>query len=209
MTADPIERVIRRAFETGGPTARVHGVPLLTLAIRSGRLALFLALARTGADAADRRGRTALFFAGTAQAARRLLDQGAWATFGDCVGRQPLHAAARAGRVEVVQALLASGAQVNDPDRRGWTALHHAAAAGQLHCVAHLLSQRANPGLGERYGRTALDLALVSGHVQVMTLLAAAGARRDAWVPQAPALACPRPLPGRARAWRPAGLSCG
>lgn len=207
MTADAMERLILRAFETGGPMARVHGILLLTLAARAGRLGFYLALVRGQADATDRRGRTALFFADTARSAQGLLEQGAWATFGDHLGRQPLHVAAGAGRIDVVRVLLASDAQVNDSDRRRWTALHHAAAGGKTDCVAHLLGSGADPDRTDRYGRNPFDLALICGHVQVMALLAGVTVRRASWTPELRGPSLPLPIRGRARAWRPPSLA--
>ena len=101
----------------------------------------------------------------------------------DCVGRTPLHYAARSGGAEAAQALLASGADVSSRDAAGWTPLHVAAAAGQKEVAELLISKAAEVDARDVRGHTPLHLAVSCNRRSTAELLITRGAAASVGVP--------------------------
>jgi ankyrin repeat protein len=107
-------------------------------------------------------------------------------------GINPLHVAAREGQAEAVSLLIDAGAEVNALDdhpadeyfrqyTNGWTPLHFAAMGGKSATAAILLNHGAKINAVDQRGKhTALHLAAWVGNADLVTLLLARKADRDA-----------------------------
>jgi ankyrin repeat protein len=111
--------------------------------------------------------------AGTADAAKALLDAGA-----DVAARSqnsfavlPLHSAASGGHSEIVELLLAAGAEPDPRQRHGWTPLHAAAQNGDARSLEALLAAGADPELRNDDGLSARDLARAAGNDELVARL--------------------------------------
>ncbi|MDH2392487.1 ankyrin repeat domain-containing protein [Streptomyces sp. HNM0663] len=158
---------VRRLLAGGvSPHITHDSDPLLLVALRSGQAAVALALLQAGADAKARRatgGQSAL----------------GWAAFFGCT--------------DVVEDLLRRGAPVNAVDQYGQPPLSNAAANGHAETVRALLRAGADPlaqwnsapvvladGTETVTRRCVLQSAVRGGRVEIVDLLLAAGAQRDA-----------------------------
>uniref|UniRef100_A0A674D7N3 Ankyrin repeat domain 52 n=1 Tax=Salmo trutta TaxID=8032 RepID=A0A674D7N3_SALTR len=130
-----------------------------------------------GADAADKRGRTALHRAavmGCEDCVSALLEHGASALCRDFRGRTPLHLAASCGHMELLRSLL-QGATRTDPldsmlDYSGYTPTHWAAYHGHEDCLDILLEHKPF-SIQEGNPFTPLHCALINGHDGAAELL--------------------------------------
>jgi 26S proteasome non-ATPase regulatory subunit 10 len=99
-------------------------------------------------------------------------------------GRTALHWAAAEGHAETARALLAAGANARHKDDGGWTPLMSCASAGHALVARLLLVPAVAVAVDDTNARgcTALHYACSKAHMDVVTLLLAAGAdprRRD------------------------------
>jgi len=119
-------------------------------------------------------------FRGHAEVVAVLLEHGADASAKDAYGYTALHRAALMGHTEVVALLLENGAEVPAIDGAGMTALHRGSRWGQEEVVQLLLDHGADVSVKDNVGATAQDLATARSHLQVMAMLMAEPARREA-----------------------------
>jgi ankyrin repeat protein len=165
-----------------------HGVTPLIIAAEGGYTAIVEALLGVEGievDAADKRGRTALFaavLAGYQSIANKLREQGA------VVGEREalLILAATRGDVKGVESLLAAGANPNVQGNGGRSALLGAAENGRTAIAALLLAAEPPANIEQRddQNRTALLLAAAAGERELVAMLIGAHAdinarRRD------------------------------
>ncbi len=174
------------AFVAAGPVARpafAADAPVADAAMKSSS-ADVRALLKTGADvnAAQADGMTALHWAalnGDLGTIDLLLLAGATREPLTRVGAYtPLHLASQRGHAGAVAKLLAAGAKVQPFTATGVQALHLAAQAGNAEAVKALLDNGADIDAQDKtHGRTALVFAVSKDRREVITLLAARGAK--------------------------------
>jgi len=119
-------------------------------------------------------------FSGHADVVEVLLDHGADASAKDAYGYTALHRSALMGHKEVVVLLLENGADVSAIDGSGMTALHRSSRWGREEVVHMLLDHGADMSVKDNFGETAQDLATTRSHVQIVAMLKAEPARREA-----------------------------
>jgi len=175
VAAGPALRLSARAAEAPVADAAMHGD---TAALRG--------LLKTGADvnAAQPDGMTALHWAalnGDGPAVEVLLTAGAAREALTRVGAYtPLHLASQRGHGAVVVALLAAGSKAGATTATGVQPLHLAAQAGDVVAVKALLDRGADINAAEKtHGRTAVVFAVSKDRRDVLSLLAARGAKLD------------------------------
>ena len=129
--------------------------------------------------------------AGSLEAVKQLLDQGADLQSFDELGETPLTAAALAGQLASVKLLLARGADINGRNAGGFTLLHAAAYHGHTEIVAIALDLGAPIDDQKNKARiTPLHGAVERNHFDTATFLVERGARIDlkelnGWTPTA------------------------
>ncbi|RWA08874.1 hypothetical protein EKO27_g6231 [Xylaria grammica] len=132
----------------------------------------------SNANAADRRGNTALHLAadmGFGEVVRRLCEQTQSSV--NSQGRNgltPLHYAALSGHYDVAEILISNNATINIKDSKiGWTALHCAAEDGNTSVIELLLARGAEVDVtDDKVGWTPLHLAAMSGRAATIEKLA-------------------------------------
>ncbi len=151
-------------------------------------LAELLLAAGAAADPTNRYGVTPLALAsinGSTPMITRLLEAGADANRANPEGETPLMAAARTGDADAVRALLAHGAVVDTTESwRGQTALMWAAAQNQTGAAEALIRAGADVHARSEGGFTPLLFAAREGHIEMLGVLAAAGANVDDTLPK-------------------------
>ena len=142
-----------------------------------------------GSDKIEERGgpvpkTTPLFaaaFRGHAEVVKVFLEHGANASAKDAYGFTALHRSAVMGHKEVVVLLLEKGgADVSAIDAAGMTALHRSSRWGHEEVVRMLLDHGADVSVKDNVGETAQDLATARSRLQVVAMLKAEPARREA-----------------------------
>ena len=171
---------IRKLLEagTGVNAPNKNGYTPLHLAVRNGQAEAAALLLEKGAKVnAQRRGKTALDFAGKNEALAKLLRGKGGLTSREIKAAGSIFTAASSGLVDAVKKHLEAGADVNAKNKSGYTALHLAAKRGHDAVVAVLLEAKADVALASRSGKTALHyVADYNGNLDLAKRLIAAKA---------------------------------
>ena len=134
---------------------------------------------KTGANGADKFGRTAVWWAarnGDIDKLKDLISSGVDVNIADIDGDSPLHTALKWGHGPVTELLLANGADANAASLYGITPLHLAVRAMDSGSVSALLEHGADVNATDDFGCTPLHDIAVRGHEIIAEMLIAAGA---------------------------------
>jgi len=131
-------------------------------------------------NAADKDGRTALFYGRNIEIVKALLGAGANVNVRTLSGDTPLIDVARDGNEDVAKLLLENGANVNAAKENGATALMGAANNGHMGLAKILLDAKAEVNAANKYGETALMKAANSGNMNLIKILLDAKAEVNA-----------------------------
>ena len=155
-----------------------NGYTPLHVAERKGQAEVGALLLEKGAKVnAQRRGKTALDFAGKNEALAKLLRDKGGLTAKEIKDAGSIFTAASNGLEDAVKKHLAAGADVNAKNKSGYTALHLAAKRGHDAVAAVLLAAKADVALASRSGKTALHyVADYNGDLDLAKRLIAAKA---------------------------------
>lgn len=108
---------------------------------------------------------------------RLLLDRGADPSTQGHQGVSELYIAAQNGETSVVKLMLNSGTDPSIRTQFGWAPLHWAAYYGHIDCVSLLIDAHAELSPVSDQDATPLDLALRANQVEIVVMLARAGAK--------------------------------
>ncbi|KAF5642059.1 ankyrin unc44 [Fusarium sp. NRRL 52700] len=143
-------------------------------AIRLERLQVYLTKSKSGIDAPNDYGETALHVAadnGLLDAVQTLINFGAIVSVKDHLQRQPLHLACRGGHKEVVELLIERGADKEAREFQDATPLDVASWHGRSGIVKLLIAKGAEVLVKDRNGWSPLYSASRSGHEAAVRLL--------------------------------------
>ena len=119
--------------------------------------------------------RTPLYYAGSAEVAALLIQNGAKVKAPDKYGSTPLHGAAEKGSDKIARLLIEKGADVHARDQYGDTPLHWAARRGKDKVAALLIQEGADIHARNKSDCTPLHYAALGGD-EVVALLIQKGA---------------------------------
>ncbi|MCW3053702.1 MAG: hypothetical protein JWN14_2872 [Chthonomonadales bacterium] len=128
----------------------------------------------------DKKGRTAIQYAGSIAVVQALMAHGADLNPESKDSFPPIVEWASAGRLDLIKVALEHGVNVNTVDKARWTALTLAAQNGHTAVAQFLLDRHADPNLQTDDGRTPLKLAISQGHLEIVRLLLSHGAKLEA-----------------------------
>ena len=173
---EAIKKLLEAGTDVNAPNKK--GYTPFHLAVRNGQAEAVALLLEKGAKVnAQRRGKTALDFAGKNEALAKLLRDKGGLTAREIKAAGSIFTAASNGLADAVKKHLAAGADVNAKNKSGYTALHLAAKRGHDAVAAVLLAAKADVALASRSGKTALHyVADYNGNLDLAKRLIAAKA---------------------------------
>lgn len=122
------------------------------------------------------RGMNLLGFAGNAEIAAYLIQQGVDVNLKNQINNTPLHISVKLNRTDVIKVLLKAGAKPNVVGENNNTPLHMAANRNNTDMVKILLDAGANPNSVGDNGDTPLFLAVNNDNAQIINMLLDKGA---------------------------------